>query len=450
MAALRADREALRAALAEAGLAGAPLGADPARPVARCNPHPRYVAMEQHFAARGCAAPGRAMMSATAALQVNLDAGPSEGWSARLAHLRALVPMLVAASATSPYLGGRSSGWHSMRQETWDGIDHGAQRPDPGGGADGRVGALRPQRPGDAAAPRRRGERRARRTVPVTSRVSFADWLREPGRLGRPATRSDLDYHLTTLFPPVRPRGYLEIRCIDALPDRWWPALAALTVALVDDPVAADLAAELCEPVTGAWETAARHGLADPAVRGRGGRLRGGGRPPRARGPPSRGRGLRRAGRQRPHAQRRAARARRRRRTRPPAGGGSPCVTTAARGLEDARVRSLALTDLDEPELTAQHSPLMSPLVWDLAHIGQQEDLWLLRGGDAHAQGVLSAQVERLYDAFEHPRAERVSLPLLTPREARSFIADVRGRVLEGLERVGSPRPPSTSGSSPT
>ena len=267
VAALRADREVLRTALAEVGLAGAPLGADPGRPVARCNPHPRYVAMEQHFEARGCAAPGRAMMSATAALQVNLDAGPAEGWSARLAHLRALVPMLVAASATSPYLGGRSSGWHSMRQETWDGIDHGRSDPIPVGeptvawalyALNAPVMLLRETH--DAAG----GDDG---TVPVTSRVSFGDWLREPARLGRPATRSDLDYHLTTLFPPVRPRGYLEIRCVDALPDRWWPALAALTVVLADDPVAADLAAELCEPVAHAWETAARHGLADPTVR---------------------------------------------------------------------------------------------------------------------------------------------------------------------------------------
>ena len=79
-----------------------------------------------------------------------------------------------------------------------------------------------------------------------------------------------------------------------------------------------------------------------------------------------------------------------------------------ARGLEAARRRTLQLTDIDEGELTTQHSPLMSPLVWDLAHIGQQEDLWLLRGGNAAAQGLLSCQVERLYDAFEHPRATRV------------------------------------------
>jgi iron(II)-dependent oxidoreductase len=105
----------------------------------------------------------------------------------------------------------------------------------------------------------------------------------------------------------------------------------------------------------------------------------------------------------------------------------------AARGLEAARLRTTRLTDFDEDELTRQHSPLMSPLVWDLAHIGQQEDLWLLRGGNAAAQGLLPTAIEKLYDAFEHPRASRVSLPLLTPREARTYIADVRGRVFDKL-----------------
>ncbi len=110
-------------------------------------------------------------------------------------------------------------------------------------------------------------------------------------------------------------------------------------------------------------------------------------------------------------------------------------------GLENARARTRRLTDLEEHELTTQHSRLMSPLVWDLAHIGQQEDLWLLRGGDAAAQGLLSCQIERLYDAFEHPRASRVTLPLLTPAESRRFIADVRGRVLDGLDRFEDPTP---------
>jgi iron(II)-dependent oxidoreductase len=110
-----------------------------------------------------------------------------------------------------------------------------------------------------------------------------------------------------------------------------------------------------------------------------------------------------------------------------------------ARGLEAARTRTLRLTDLDEAELTAQHSPLMSPLVWDLAHIGQQEDLWLLRGGNSAAQGLLECRIEQLYDAFEHPRSTRVDLPLLSPRESRRFISDVRGRVFDGLDRLEDP-----------
>lgn len=113
----------------------------------------------------------------------------------------------------------------------------------------------------------------------------------------------------------------------------------------------------------------------------------------------------------------------------------------AARGLEASRARTLALTDIEDAELTAQHNPLMSPLVWDLAHIGQQEDLWLLRDGNSAAQGVLSAKVEKLYDAFEHPRASRVALPLLGPSEARRFISDVRGRVFDGLDKAEHDRP---------
>ncbi len=126
---LRADRKVLGTALAEAGYGAAPVGADLARPVQRVNPGARYAAMEEHFDALGCAGSGQAMMSATAALQVNLDAGPAAGWEQRLALVRAMVPMLVALSATSPYLGGQSSGWHSMRQGTWQGIDHARSDP---------------------------------------------------------------------------------------------------------------------------------------------------------------------------------------------------------------------------------------------------------------------------------------------------------------------------------
>ena len=107
-----------------------------------------------------------------------------------------------------------------------------------------------------------------------------------------------------------------------------------------------------------------------------------------------------------------------------------------AGNLDRARARTLQLTDLDDPTLLAQHDPLMSPLVWDLAHIGQQEELWLLRGGDPARPGLLAPDVDSLYDAFKHRRADRPALPLLPPVEARAFNHEVRGRVLDLLERT--------------
>jgi iron(II)-dependent oxidoreductase len=117
-----------------------------------------------------------------------------------------------------------------------------------------------------------------------------------------------------------------------------------------------------------------------------------------------------------------------------PRPGRSGLREQVVRDLEAARARTLQLTDLDEGTLTAQHDPLMSPLVWDLAHIGQQEELWLLRGGDPSRPGMLPDAVDSLYDAFEHPRVERASLPLLAPAQARAYCAAVRGRVLDLLE----------------
>ncbi|MCC9689690.1 MULTISPECIES: ergothioneine biosynthesis protein EgtB [Streptomyces] len=107
----------------------------------------------------------------------------------------------------------------------------------------------------------------------------------------------------------------------------------------------------------------------------------------------------------------------------------------AVASLVDARDRTTLLTScVEDPDLTAQHSPLMSPLVWDLAHIGNQEEQWLLRA--VAGQEAIRPEIDSLYDAFEHPRAERPSLPLLSPREARRYASDVRGRALDVLERT--------------
>ncbi len=108
---------------------------------------------------------------------------------------------------------------------------------------------------------------------------------------------------------------------------------------------------------------------------------------------------------------------------------------TVASELLAVRQRSLdLLSPVSDADLRRQIAPIMSPLVWDLAHVGNYEELWLLRA--VAGAPPIDASLDPLYDAFRHPRPNRPSLPLLPPDAARRYIADVRGRVLDGLEVV--------------
>jgi gamma-glutamyl hercynylcysteine S-oxide synthase len=108
----------------------------------------------------------------------------------------------------------------------------------------------------------------------------------------------------------------------------------------------------------------------------------------------------------------------------------------AIEALEEARRRTLALVaSVSEADLERVHSPLMSPLVWDLAHIAAYEDLWL-----AHRYGerpLLREDLAAMYDAFETPRAKRGDLELLNPAQAREYLAEVRARTLEVIDERG-------------
>jgi iron(II)-dependent oxidoreductase len=108
--------------------------------------------------------------------------------------------------------------------------------------------------------------------------------------------------------------------------------------------------------------------------------------------------------------------------------------TFIAEGLERARNRTHALTDCDDEDLLRQHSPLMSPLVWDLAHVGSQEEIWLVR--DVGKMEPLRCDIDQMYDAFQHSRSSRPSLPLLSPADSRRYIAQVRDKALDILERT--------------
>ncbi|MFI6987774.1 ergothioneine biosynthesis protein EgtB [Nonomuraea wenchangensis] len=102
--------------------------------------------------------------------------------------------------------------------------------------------------------------------------------------------------------------------------------------------------------------------------------------------------------------------------------------------LTAVRDRSLGYTAAEDDLLVRQHSPLMSPLVWDLAHVGNYEELWVLRA----AAGItpLRPEIDDIYDAFKTPRRDRPTLPFLRPAEARDYIGGVRGRVLDVLDAV--------------
>jgi glutamate--cysteine ligase len=290
------DLTALREVIHEAGLCLNGQGLDPIRPPRRVLELPRYAAMEQFFDRAGPW--GRLMMCSTASVQVCVDAGgEGPGWSGfrwRWHLLHAIGPVLVAAFANSPLRGGRPTGWKSTRQAIWARLDPTRTRAP----ADAEPAAgCRPGRAWPPATDPRSAwveyalaaevmcvRRPGAQDWSAPAGLTFREWLRGAGE--RPPTRGDLSYHLSTLFPPVRPRGHLEVRGIDAQPGDGWMVPLAVTAALLDDPLAAEQAMAAAEvlwhrpgpagPGPGGrargwhpgspWWLAARHGPAHPAL----------------------------------------------------------------------------------------------------------------------------------------------------------------------------------------
>ncbi len=265
---LKGETRQVHDALADRGFGVAYVGADPLRPSQRVNPRPRYRAMEQHFRATGLEGAGSVMMNSTAALQLNLEAGPKRHWRDRVAHAHRIGPTMLAIAANSQWLSGRPTGWKSARQRAWGTLDARVCGPVPGCSA-GPAGTTATD-PADAwaryamRAPVAFIRRAGDELQAVGAPVPFAEWASGSVRLGnRPPTAADLDTHLTTLFPPVRLRGYLELRYLDVTAPCWWPAIAAVVTTLMDDPIAADVAAEATEETAPLWTEAARDGLSN-------------------------------------------------------------------------------------------------------------------------------------------------------------------------------------------
>src|SRR4051812_48604495 len=107
-----------------------------------------------------------------------------------------------------------------------------------------------------------------------------------------------------------------------------------------------------------------------------------------------------------------------------------------AHALEETRQATLALVErLDDDVMHRPLDPIMSPLVWDLAHIAAYEDLWAVHrlGGEP----LLHEELAATYDAFETPRAVRADVELLDRGQALRYMEDVRQRTLDVLDRVG-------------
>jgi len=240
-AALTADLAEVHRRVPGIALVGA--GVDPVRPPRMQLDEPRYRCMSGYFG-------DLTMMCSTASVQVCLDIGTAEQAARRwrLAHL--LGPVLVASFANSPLHRGRRTGWRSTRQAVWARLD--PTRTTAPVGDDPEEAwteyAL------DAQVMLIRGE-----SWIIRPGFTFREWM----RTGRP-TLDDFAYHLTTLFPPVRPQGWLELRMIDALPEPYWRVPVAGAAALVD--LVPDAAEAAAEPVAHAWTRAARDGLRDPAL----------------------------------------------------------------------------------------------------------------------------------------------------------------------------------------
>lgn len=227
------------------------VGLDPLRPGCRVLDLPRYEAMEAYFDAGW--PEGRSMMRATASVHVNLDVNGIEDGAERWRLVHAMGPTFSAAFANSAIARGCPTGWKSSRLALWQAIDPSRTLPTAPVGdpvqvwcryaLDARVMFIR--NCGTAEA--------------ISERLTFGTWLEAGHALGFPDLE-DLVVHLTTLFPPIRPKGWLELRMVDALPDPWWRVPIAVA-SMVYDRKAVRSIDELVEPTADLWEVAARQGM---------------------------------------------------------------------------------------------------------------------------------------------------------------------------------------------
>ncbi len=252
LVALRADGAEIRRRLADAGLAVLGAGIDPFREPARTLTQPRYDAMQAYFDEFG--PEGRRMMSSCASIQVNIDSGDDETLARRWDIAHRIGPAVASAFACAPAPLHRSE-----RLAMWNAMDPTRTKPVL---ASGRMAEDWSDYVLAARLMLLHDEDGS--CEPLAVPISFGEWVDE-GIADRRPTLADLDYHCTTLFPPVRPRGWLEVRWLDCLPAGLAEVASAAVTALLVDQAAGEAAVEACAAVDrrASWTTSASLGTRD-------------------------------------------------------------------------------------------------------------------------------------------------------------------------------------------
>jgi len=256
--AMAADVERLTQLLASSGFTLADEAADPQRPPRRLLRTPRYDAMSAAFDAIGPA--GHTMMCATAATQVCIDLGTVDQAQKRWRAAHQLGPVLLAAFANSPRSAGSAVSADSVRMATWWQLDPARTAAPRPSGSESDYASCYVERVLDTqvlAISRPIG------SWLVSEPRTLRDWLAGP----EPVTTADIDLHLSMLFPPVRPQGYLELRYLDAQPGSQWVVPLGVVAALFARPERVRQVLEVTDPVASDWLLATESGLAGPALR---------------------------------------------------------------------------------------------------------------------------------------------------------------------------------------
>ena len=207
----------------------------------------RYSRMTRYFDSIGPS--GVRMMRQTAAVQMNVERGhqPEKRW----VLLNALAPYIVALFANSRSYAGKSTGHASFRAHLWRTLDG------------SRTGL-----PCDSTDPAARyfafalDAKAMRSSDGAKTWLSFRDWMRSTD-----LSEGDWLFHLSTLFPEVRPKEFFEIRSADAIDSASLAAPLVLVTGIVYDEESASGAARLLGvPSELLLERAGRLGLADPEI----------------------------------------------------------------------------------------------------------------------------------------------------------------------------------------